>query len=105
MRSPGELQNTFSAEVAIGEWAAALKRQSQARFALVAAKGLDVGRAWVQSEMDLYPSASGEAPRFLPGLKALSDNLRIIGTTGGSIRTWKGNSGVKRDGDQRAPGA
>lgn len=47
----------IATEVGLCEMAAMLKRESHARFFLVAAPGLDVDRAWVQPEVDLYLSS------------------------------------------------
>lgn len=85
----------IATEVGMCELAAMLKRESHARFTLVAAVGLDVDRAWVQSEVDLYVSAPGEVAAQLvtagahrtkilscglpinPGFESLPDRITI----------------------------
>lgn len=50
----------IATEVGMCELAAMFKRENSARFFLVGVVGLDVDRAWAQSEMDLYLSSPGE---------------------------------------------
>jgi processive 1,2-diacylglycerol beta-glucosyltransferase len=52
-------------ETGVCEIAALLKRRSRAKFRLVGVDGLDVDRAWVQPEVDLYPAAPDPVARDL----------------------------------------
>jgi processive 1,2-diacylglycerol beta-glucosyltransferase len=47
-------------EVGVSEWAALAKREAHARFLLVGLVLMDFNRAWVQPEVDFYPSVPGD---------------------------------------------
>lgn len=65
----------IATEVGMCELAAMLKREAGARFNLAALPGLDVDRAWVQPEVDLYVIHPGEPLR----------QLLVAGAPGGKI--------------------
>lgn len=67
---------TIATEVGMCELGAMLKREAGARFNLVAVPGLDVDRAWVQPEVDLYLANPGDALRQL--LAAGAPRHRVV---------------------------
>lgn len=50
----------IATEVGMGELATLYKRETKARFYLVGLEQMDFNQAWVQPEVDLYPTAPGD---------------------------------------------
>ncbi len=80
--SPFNPDTAIATEVGMCELAAMLKREAGARFSLVAVPGLDVDRAWVQPEVDMYLINPGAPLRQLleagaPGGKIVDSGMPV----------------------------
>jgi processive 1,2-diacylglycerol beta-glucosyltransferase len=69
----------IATEVGMCEVAAMLKRETRARFYLVASCGMDMDRAWIQPEADLYLLPPGEVAAQLKAVGAPEDRVLPCG--------------------------